>query len=121
MEKYHNRHFIKEDGSYDYQFIIPDIMMQCIGEYTIIDNINDFKPGLSVMQILSPRFFGPKNYNTRKYDQFTADTYSIHHFCGSWRPLKMRINRFVWRHLGHGLASFIQKLYQLYLSKIWRK
>ena len=33
MERYHNRHFIKDDGSYDYSFIIPDIMMQCIGEY----------------------------------------------------------------------------------------
>lgn len=113
MERYHDRHFIKEDGSYDYEFLIPDIMMQCIGEYTILDNIKDFKPGLSTMQLLSLKFFGPKNYSTGKFDQLSDDTYSIHHFCGSWRPLKMRINRYIWRHFDHGLARFIQKTYQL--------
>ena len=113
MERYHNRHFIKDDGSYDYQFIIPDIMMQCISEYTMLNNIEDYKPGLSIMQILPPRFFGPKNYSTGKFDQLTNDTYTIHHFSGSWRPLKMRINRYIWRHSGHGLARFIQNTYQL--------
>ena len=108
MEKYHNRHFIKDDGSYDYPFIIPDIMMQCIGEYTLLNRIEDFEPGLSVMQIFPPRFFGPKNYST--------GTFSIHHFRGSWRPFKMRMNRYIWRHLGHGPASFIQKIYRLYLK-----
>ena len=116
MEKYHNRHFIKDDGSYDYPFIIPNIMMQCIGEYRLLNNIKDFKPGLSIMQIFPPRFFGPKNYSTGKFDQLSDDTFSIHHFRGSWRPLKMRLNRLIWRSLGHGSARFIQKSYHLFLK-----
>ena len=116
MEKYHNRHFIKNNGSYDYSFLIPDIMMQCIGEYTLLNHIEDFEPGLSIMQIFPPRFFGPKNYSTGKFDQLSDDTFSIHHFRGSWRPLKMRMNRYIWRHLGHGPANFVQKLYQLFLK-----
>ena len=114
MEKYHNRHFIKEDGSYDYPFIIPDIMMQCIGKFTILENIEDFKSGQSIMQIFPPRFFGPKNYSTGKFDQLTDDSYSIHHFSGSWRPFKMRMNRFIWRKLRNGPARFVQKTYQLF-------
>ena len=113
MESYHNRHFIKNDGSYEYQFIIPDVMMQCISEYTIINQIEDFKSGISTMQILPPRFFGPKNYSTGKFDQLTDDSYSIHHFSGSWRPFKMRMNRFIWRKLRNGPARFVQKTYQL--------
>ena len=119
MEKYHNRHFVKDDGSYDYSYIIPDIMMQCIGEYKLLNNIEDFEPGLSIMQIFPPRFFGPKNYSTGKFDQLSDDTFSIHHFSGSWRPLKMRINRFVWRYLRNGAARFIQKTYNLF-SKIYK-
>ena len=117
MARYHNRHFIKEDGSYDYAFLIPDIMMQCIGEYTILNNIADFKSGQSTMQIFPPRFFGPKNYSTGKFDQLTDDSYTIHHFSGSWRPLKMRINRYIWRHLGNGPARFIQN-HIIYSKKI---
>ena len=114
MESYHNRHFIKNDGSYEYQFIIPDVMMQCISDYTIINQIEDFKSGISTMQILPPRFFGPKNYSTGKFDQLTDDSYSIHHFSGSWRPFKMRMNRFIWRKLRNGPARFVQKTYQLF-------
>ena len=114
MEKYHNRHFIKDDGSYDYQFLIPDIMMQCIEKYTMIDHIEDFNPELPTTQIFSPKFFGPKNYSTGKFDQLSDDTFSIHHFRGSWRPFKMRMNRYIWRHLGHGPAHFIQKSYQIF-------
>lgn len=119
MEKYHNRHFVKDDGSYDYSFIIPNIMMQCIEEYKLINNIEDFEPGLSIMQIFPPRFFGPKNYSTGKFDQLSDDTFSIHHFSGSWRPLKMRINRFVWRYLRNESAHFIQKSYNL-INKLYK-
>ena len=114
MERYHNRHFIKDDGSYDYQFLIPDIMMQCIEKYTMIDHIEDFNSELPTIQIFSPKFFGPKNYSTGKFDQLSDDTFSIHHFRGSWRPFKMRMNRYIWRHLGHGPAHFIQKSYQIF-------
>ena len=26
MNSYHNKHFIKEDGTYNYEFIIPNVM-----------------------------------------------------------------------------------------------
>ena len=113
MNRYHNRHFKKDDGSYDYSYIIPDIMMQCVEKYTMIDKIEDFNPEQSTTQLFSPTFFGPKNYSTGKFDQFSDNTFSIHHFRGSWRPFKMRMNRYIWRHLGHGTAKFIQKTYQI--------
>jgi hypothetical protein len=94
-------------------------MMQYIGEYKLLNNIEDFESGLSIMQIFPPRFFGPKNYSTGKFDQLSDETFSIHHFSGSWRPLKMRINRFVWRYLRNGSARFIQKTYNLF-SKIYK-
>ena len=112
MESYHNRHFIKKDGDYDYSFMIPSIMKQNIGNISIINNILDYQSNCPSEQVFTAMFFSPKNCDTSKFDQLTKETFSIHHFRGSWFPLNMKINRFVWKHLSNRQARFIQNIYQ---------
>jgi len=111
MDMYHGRHFILEDGSYDYAFMIPKVMKQTLENFILIDDTREFKSANTVMQVFPACYFSPKNCDTSKFDKLTEDTYSIHHFRGSWFPIKMRINRFVWKHLGNKQAHFVQNSY----------
>lgn len=111
MESYHLRHFIKEDGSYDYSFMIPNVMKHNIENISVLRNISDYKSASSAIQVFECKFFSPKNCDTSKFDQLTKETFSIHHFRGSWFPLNMRINRFVWKHLSNRQARFVQNCY----------
>ena len=43
MDSYHNRHFIKEDGTYDYEFIIPNVMKQNIKEMSILNKLSEYQ------------------------------------------------------------------------------
>ena len=121
MKSYHNRHFIKENGTYDYEFIIPQVMKQNIESISILSNLSDYKADSPSLQVLPAQFFSPKNCDSLEIDKLTDDTFSIHHFRNSWFPLKVRINRFVWRHLSNSQARFIQNLYIKIKSLISKK
>lgn len=120
MKSYHHRHFIKEDGTYDYSFMIPHVMKQNIEAISLLTKISDYQLGCSSTQVFECKFFSPKNCDTSKFDQITKDTFSIHHFRGSWFPLNMRINRFVWKHLSNRQARFIQNCYQTIKSLFYK-
>lgn len=45
---------------------------------------------LGTVKIYSSDYFCPKNYQTGRM-QCTSDTYSIHHYEGSWLPVKLRL------------------------------
>lgn len=121
MNSYHNRHFIKENGTYDYAFIIPQVMKQNIKSISILNNLSDYQLKDSSIQVFSSKFFSPKNCDSLEIDQLTKDTFSIHHFNGSWLPLNIRINRFVWRHMSNSQARFIQNCYQNIKSFLIKK
>lgn len=121
MNSYHNKHFIKEDGTYNYEFIIPNVMKQNIGELSILNELSEYQSNSTSTQVFDTKFFSPKNCDTSEYDQLTKQTFSIHHFRGSWFPLNMRINRFVWKHLSHKQARFIQDCYQKIKSLLTHK
>lgn len=121
MNSYHNKHFIKEDGTYNYEFIIPNVMKQNIGDISIINEISEYRSNSTSIQVFNTKFFSPKNCDTSKFDQLTKETFSIHHFRGSWFPLNMRINRFVWKHLSNRQAHFVQNSYQTIKSFLLHK
>lgn len=74
LEYYKNRHFIKEDGSYDL-FPLPKIMLEIIK-----------KNGIN-MDTYSSDYFTCKSYDTGIITT-TKNTYTIHHFAGSWKTEK---------------------------------
>jgi mannosyltransferase OCH1-like enzyme len=112
MDSYHNRHFIKEDGTYDYEFMIPHVMKQNIKDISILNDLSDYQSKSTSTQVFASKFFSPKNCDTSELDKLTNQTFSIHHFRGSWFPLNMRLNRFIWKHLSNKQARFVQNCYQ---------
>lgn len=101
MDYYKDRHFIKEDGTYD-ELPLPQIIDNILFEKGIplwqCNNINETAPE-NTIAILPCDYFSPKSYKTGKIVT-TINTYSIHHFSGSWLPLNERIEHRLWQLLG---------------------
>lgn len=76
LEYYKNRHFIKEDGSFD-MITLPNIMRKVIIE-------NNFK-----IDTYGCDHFTCKSFQTGKISM-TENTYAIHHFAGSWLSEEQR-------------------------------
>ena len=87
-------------------------MKQNIEEISILNKLSEYQFKSDSIQVFTSHFFSPKNCDTSKLDKLTKQTFSIHHFRGSWFPLNMRLNRFVWKHLSHKQARFVQNCYQ---------
>ena len=76
LEYYENRAFVKPDGSYD-TLPLPRIM------YSRLKNC------LSNMEIFGNEYLTAKSYKTGVIT-ITENTYSIHHFEGSWLPAETK-------------------------------
>ena len=48
-----------------------------------------------IVCVLPMDYFSPKNYVTKKIT-ITENTYSIHHFAGTWQPLWKRLALKIW-------------------------
>jgi mannosyltransferase OCH1-like enzyme len=106
LEYYDNKHFIKEDGTFDMTTnaqIITDIMVKngfvLSGEYQVYKND---------MHAFSKDYFCPKT--STGILKITGNTYCIHHFAGSWveRTLWDKVKIFIFRNiLGVKLTTFL--------------
>ena len=101
VKYYENKHFVQKDGSFD-TLTLPRIMENVIQSNFKINQIASIKQfGISPNQIniLPADWFSPKSYKTGKIC-LTKNTYTIHHFAGSWIPLNERLERKFWQLLG---------------------
>lgn len=85
-DMYENRHFIKENGELDLTTNVILVSRYTKETYGIpLDNkIHEFGDGYV---IFPPEYFVAKNYKSG-YITKTENTYTIHHFAGSWLPEK---------------------------------
>ncbi len=82
LNYYNNRHFIKEDGTYDLTTNVVTITNICLEKGLIINNKYQKIDGF----VLFPNdYFCPKDYLTGDIIM-TNNTHAIHHFSGSWIP-----------------------------------
>lgn len=84
LDYYENRRFVKPNGELDLH-ILPYAMALVFSRYQV-KNIavkQEFEFDPDVVCLLPMDFFSPKNTRTLKLD-LSEDTYSIHHFNGSW-------------------------------------
>lgn len=72
LDFYKEKNFVNSDGSFN-MITLPTILAKCL------ENFGD-------LEILPMDFFSPKNTRTLVIDR-TKNTYSIHHFNGSWHSL----------------------------------
>ena len=100
LERYNDRHFIKEDGSFD-QLPLPKVMEE------VRDN-NGIK-----LNLYPWYFFTAKSYDTGI--EYPNDyTYTIHHFAGSWKAVEeieiiretQKYSRIFGHRIGHNIAEY---------------
>lgn len=105
LNEYENRAFIKDDGTYDLTTNVIAITNYCIN-YGLI--LNNEKQTINGFTLYPNDYFCPKNYETGKI-KCTSNTYTIHHFSGSWLPLKTKVITAIIRFLGPDIMSFLSK------------
>ena len=80
LSYYDNRHFIKEDGSYDMTTNVVTITNMCLEHGLVLNNQLQTVRGFT----LYPNdVFCPKSHETGEIN-LTENTHTIHHFSGSW-------------------------------------
>lgn len=85
LKYYEGRSFYKKNGEFDIT-PLPYIIRKEIDDhfkYNSINDISEFDKNSQVVNIFPVDFFSPKSWDTKEVN-FTENTYSIHHFEGSW-------------------------------------
>ena len=85
LESYKDRDFINSNGSYSI-LPLPFIFRKCIEaryNYKKIDKKEKFDYSRDVINVFPVDWFSPKHWKTKEIE-ITDNTYSIHHFTGSW-------------------------------------
>lgn len=119
LDYYTNHHFIKKDGTLNTK-PLPSIMGEILSrEYNLDFNSSYIKKNDKISLVVYPScFFSPKSLHSSKIS-ITNQTYSIHHFDGSWIQknniyfIKYFIHSTIIFFLGKRLHnSIIQKLFR---------
>ena len=105
LKYYNNKHFVV-DGKHDMKTNVETITEYCLEHGLILNNtkqqIDDF--------VFYPKdYFCPKNCQTLKIT-ITENTYTIHHFAGSWTTKNTRIKKIIKKILGPRICECILRM-----------
>ena len=106
LDYYEGRHFVKQDGSFDTTtnvIIITNYMLS--KGLKPINKYQDF-PGLVTMY--PNDYFCPKSHGTGKI-RLTENSYTIHHFSGSWKPWYAKMELNICKFLGVRYRDFLYR------------
>lgn len=101
VKYYEGKHFIQEDGGFD-TLTLPRVMEKVIQlnfEINKIASVALYAHSPNQINILPSDYFSPKSYKTGKI-HVTKNSYTIHHFAGSWVPFNERLEHKFWQLLG---------------------
>lgn len=114
LKYYEGRDFIDVLGKQSTR-VLPSIMKEVICSTYSLEEVDSplrvTKNGDKVF-LLPCDYFSPKNYVTKKI-QHTHNTYSIHHFAGTWQPLWKKILLRAWVPFSIKFPVFASKLKKL--------
>lgn len=104
LSHYNNRHFITEDGTMDLTTNVQTITnyMQSYG----LKQDNTFQDFPKLITFYPKDYFCPKNPGTLQLEM-TINTHTIHHFSGSWLPIKERIRNRLLSLLGKDIMGVV--------------
>ena len=88
LELYTNIKFINDDGSLN-QTTNVSIMTDILVEYCI--RLNNTQQTINGIEVFPKTYFSPLNFANGHTD-FSKNTYTIHHFAGSWLPEEVQKN-----------------------------
>ena len=100
LEYYHNRHFVKSDGTYDMLTLPLIVERHLISNGFELVDVRTVDEALRCsgkqIPVFPCDFFSPKNWQTGQV-QSSSNTYLIHDFAGSWLPWDGKLrNRYCW-------------------------
>ncbi len=103
LDYYDTREFINEDGSFNVQ-PLPGVVKRCVERngfmFRDVSNIEEaIDVALPQIPVFPYEYFSPKNHVNGKIYK-SSNTYSIHHFAGSWLPWYFRVEQKFWEKLG---------------------
>ena len=135
IDCYEGRHFLLKNGKYD-ETTNVELISNCTSSVYDI-KLNGKKRDLGEVILYPKNFFSPKNPLSGKMTDLTGNTYSIHHFAGSWlseeeQEKKRRLERYrkyVGWWFGLQMAEFsmsyeeqgIEGVFRLLIEKIEKK
>lgn len=97
LDFYKGKHFVDESGK-EQTAVLPSILSKNIEmayKVKYINTVDEFDFKENVVNVLPYYYFSPKNYVTKKL-MLTSETYSIHHFAGTWQPVWKKILLRIW-------------------------
>lgn len=97
FDQYIGRSFKNEDGSLNTN-VLPVILEKSICKYYDLKQVTMAKEIIRDKKrifILPSDYFSPKSYITKRL-KITDNTYSIHHFAGSWQPTWKKNLLLIW-------------------------
>ena len=104
LDDYSSRHFVKEDGSLDTRTNVEYCDERMIPLGFAFEDEEFEIPGY--VKLFKQEVFCPKSFKSRKY-AVTDNTFTIHHFATSWKPLRYRIGIWIREHVGRLPARLV--------------
>lgn len=114
VDYYKKRKFVLENGKFDLR-TLPNIMYEIlIANYEIANRTSiEIENNAHIMQLFPPDYLTAKSHETGEL-MTTENTYTIHHYAGSWiskrQKIKGKIYRFISNH--HLLKRIYQRTYK---------
>lgn len=107
LDSYKNRVFIKDNGDLDTTTNVCTITENMVREGFVLNNMHQNFNG--IIDIYPKDYFSPKSYFSGKI-KLTENTYTIHHFSGSWLTLTQKNKIKVRRLLGDKCFMFLSRI-----------
>lgn len=111
LQYYDKRHFIMEDGSLDLTTNIKTITEITVANYSII--LNNTYQNLGDVTFYPFDFLCAKDLDDGKI-KTSSNTFTIHHFKGSWTSPKKKLIAFLNNTVGNDFVKIIVKLKRLF-------
>ena len=106
LNDYENDHFVKADGSFDLTTNVTRITNTLL-KYGLVQN--NTKQTVADFTLFPRDYFCPKDPVTKKL-HLTSNTYTIHHFDGSWIPKKIKYKYMILNKLGPNISQLLVKM-----------
>ncbi len=110
LDGYENRSFILPDGSYDLTVNIVPFRQVCLEHGLKLDNTFQVVNGFA---LYPKEYFCPYDFVNKRFVP-TENSYTLHHFAGSWLPkstqLRRKVSKVIAGLLGPKLTLAVKKL-----------
>ena len=111
LKNYDNKRFILEDGNFDMTTNVTIITGSTLDKYPVL--LNDTLQVFDNFAVLPFEYLCAKDIDSGKIKR-TPNTYTIHHYSGSWLPRRKKFVKMVTSIFGYRFVGFLVKIKQAF-------